>query len=286
MRTEKDMLDIILTYAKDHEDIKVVGMEGSRIHPEIQKDPLQDFDITYIVSNVNAFIKDEEWLDIFGKRIFMQKPEAMALFEPQFGNWHSYLMILEDGNRIDLKIVPLDELDLYLSSESLLKVLYDKDDLVGNFPTPSNASYRVKLPTHRHFDDCCNEFWWVSTFVAKGLCRKEFLYATDYLNQTLRSELFRMISWKVGIETDFTKSVGKSQRFLEQRVSKDLWNRIMATYNMESYDNLWETLFLLHELFREVSLEVAEKLGFDYPDYDENITKYITDLHLQYSAVK
>lgn len=284
MRTEKEMLDIILTYAKEHDEIKVVGMEGSRVHPKIKKDAFQDYDITYIVSDVEPFIQDEEWLDIFGEQIFMQKPEVMALFEPQFGNWYSYLMLLEDGNRIDLKIVPLNEIDLYLASESLLKILYDKDDLVGDFPTPSNTSYLVKSPMRSHFDDCCNEFWWVSTYVAKGLCRKEFLYATDYLNQTLRTELYRMIAWKVGIETDFSESVGKSQRFLEQRVSKELWNRIIQTYNMDSYANLWQTMFALQELFREVSREVAEKMDFDYPDYDEKITKYITDLYHKYST--
>ena len=38
MRTEKEMLDILVTFAKEHEAIKVVGMEGSRVHPEIKKD--------------------------------------------------------------------------------------------------------------------------------------------------------------------------------------------------------------------------------------------------------
>lgn len=278
MRTEKEMLDIILTYAAGHDEIKVVGIEGSRIHPKITKDALQDYDITYIVTNMNTFIKDEEWLDIFGKRIFMQKPEGMTLYEPQLGNWFSYLMLLEDGNRIDLKIVPVEEIDLYLYSESLIKILLDKDNMVGEIPMPSNETYLIKLPTPQHFEDCCNEFWWVSTYVAKGLCRKEFLYATDYLNQTLRTELYRMISWNVGIETDFSESIGKSQRFLEQRVSKELWDRIIETYKMHSYEDLWQTLFLLQDLFREVSKEVAEKLEFPYPEYDENITNYIKNL--------
>ena len=93
-----------------------------------------------------------------------------------------------------------------------------------------------------------------------------------------------MISWVVGIETDFSKSVGKSQRFLEQRVSKELWDRIIKTYEMGSYEDLWQALFSVQELFREVSKEVADKLDFDYPDYDENITKYINGLHQEYSA--
>lgn len=282
MRTEKEILDIVLTYAQEHDEIKAVGMEGSRIHQKIKTDTLQDFDITYIVSDMNTFVNDEEWLDVFGKRIFMQKPEGMTLYEPQLGNWFSYLMLLEDGNRIDLKLVPADEIDLYIYSESLIKILLDKDNLIGEMPAPTNATYLITQPTLQHFDDCCNEFWWVSTYVAKGLCRKEFLYATDYFNQTLRTELYRMISWNIGIETNFSESIGKSQRFLENHVSKELWDRIIETYKMDSYENLWHALFLQHDLFREVSKEVAEKQGYDYPKYDENITKYIKNLQEKY----
>lgn len=282
MRTEKEILDIVLTYAQEHDEIKAVGMEGSRIHPKIKTDTLQDFDITYIVSDMNTFVNDEEWLDVFGKRIFMQKPEGMTLYEPQLGNWFSYLMLLEDGNRIDLKLVPVDEIDLYIYSESLIKILLDKDNLIGEMPAPTNATYLITQPTLQHFDDCCNEFWWVSTYVAKGLCRKEFLYATDYFNQTLRTELYRMISWNIGIETNFSESIGKSQRFLENHVSKEIWDRIIETYKMDSYENLWHALFLQHDLFREVSKEVAEKQGYDYPKYDENITKYIKNLQERY----
>lgn len=285
MRTEEEMLDIILSFAKENEAIKVVGMEGSRIHPNIKKDDLQDFDITFVVTDMDQFLQNEEWLDVFGKRIFMQKPEAMTLFDSQPGNWFAYLMILEDGNRIDLKIVPEYELDLYLSSETLIKILLDKDNLVGDFPLPTNESYHVRRPTYSNFDDSCNEFWWVSTYVAKGICRKEFLYAVDYLNQILRTELYRMISWKFGIETDFSMSIGKSQRFLENVVSKEIWERILSTYNLSSYEELTECFFEIQALFREVSKEVADELGFRYPDYDENISKYLEDLFKKYAVV-
>jgi aminoglycoside 6-adenylyltransferase len=279
MRAEEEMLDIILSFAEKEDRIRVVGMEGSRTNSDIPKDIFQDYDITYVVSEMEPFTKNEDWLDVFGKRIFMQKPEDMALFHPQLGNWFSYLMLFEDGIRIDLTIVPLEELDLYLSSDSLLKVLLDKDDLVGDFPEPSNILYYVERPPLQKFDDCCNEFWWVATYVVKGLCRQEFIYAADYLNQIMRQELLRMLSWKVGIENDFAVSMGKNYKFLEQYVSKELWTRIVATYDMASYDKMWEVLGCLQTLFREISKEVAEELRFPYPNYDENITQYIEEMY-------
>lgn len=279
MRTEKEMLDIILSFAEEEDRIKVVGMEGSRTNENVPQDVFQDYDITYVVSEMKPFTSNEDWLDVFGDRIFMQKPEAMSLYHPQLGNWFSYLMLFEDGIRIDLTIVPLEELGLYLSSDSLLKVLLDKEDLVQYAPEPSNIMYYVERPTFQKFDDSCNEFWWVATYVVKGLCREEFLYAADYLNQIMRLELLRMLSWKVGIENDFSVSLGKNYRNLEQYVSEELWNRIIDTYDMASYDKLWEVLGCLQTLFREISKEVAAELRIPYPDYDENITKYIEEMY-------
>ena len=91
-----------------------------------------------------------------------------------------------------------------------------------------------------------------------------------------------MISWNVGIETRFTLSVGKIYKFLDNYVPKDLWNRLLSAYCMDSYENVWRVLFICHELFRKVSKEVAGVLVFVYPEYNKNITRYTKDLYNQY----
>jgi len=285
MRTEQEMMDLILLFAEKDERIKVVGMEGSRTNVHVPKDEFQDYDVTYVVTDMESFKKDDEWLKYFGKRIFMQKPEAMSLFPPELGNWFSYLMLFEDGTRIDLTLVPISELDLYLSWDKLLAVLLDKDKKIKNYPAPTDRDYHVKKPTIQDYDDCCNEFWWVSTYVVKGLCRKEILYAIDHLNQIVRHELLRMISWKVGIETGFSLSVGKNSKYINKYIDEDLWNRLLSTYRMDSYENVWEALLICHELFREVSKEVSEILGFIYPEYDKNITRYTEDMYEKYESI-
>ncbi|HIB3669757.1 TPA: aminoglycoside 6-adenylyltransferase, partial [Enterococcus faecalis] len=140
----------------------------------------------------------------------------------------------------------------------------------------------VRKPSAREYDDCCNEFWNVTPYVIKGLCRKEILFAIDHLNQILRFELLRMMSWKVGIKTEFSLSVGKNYKYINKYIDEDLWNRLLSTYRMDSYENIWKSLFICHQLFREVSKEVAELLGFDYPEYGKNITRYTEDMYKKY----
>lgn len=118
-------------------------------------------------------------------------------------------MLFEYSTRIDLKLIPISDLDSYLSWDKLIAVLLDKDKRIKNHPVPIDKDYHVKKPSMQDYDNCCNEFWWVSTYVVKGLCRKEMLFAADHLNQIVRHELLRMMSWKVGIKTGFLLSVGK-----------------------------------------------------------------------------
>ncbi|NMA84895.1 MAG: aminoglycoside 6-adenylyltransferase [Epulopiscium sp.] len=279
MRTEEEMMEMILSFAKKDERIRIVGMEGSRTNINVPKDKFQDYDITYVVNDMESFKKDDEWLDYFGKRIIMQKPEAMTMFPPELGNWFSYLMLFKDGTRIDLTLVPITELALYLSSDKLLLILLDKDKRIQNLPIPTDIDYHIKKPSADFFDDCCNEFWWVSTYVSKGLCRKELLFASEHLNVHVRPNLLQMLAWKIGIETDFSLSIGKSYKYMDKYITEEVWKRLLATYQNSSYEEMWKALFECHSLFRETSRYLAEKLGYKYPDYDEQVTAYIKMLY-------
>ena len=48
MRTEKQIYDTILHFAKADERIRVVTLEGSRTNINILSDEFQDYDITFL----------------------------------------------------------------------------------------------------------------------------------------------------------------------------------------------------------------------------------------------
>ena len=103
----------------------------------------------------------------------------MELFPPEEKGF-SYLMLFDDYNKIDLTLLPLEELDNYLKGDKLIKVLIDKDCRIKRDIVPTDIDYHVRKPSAREYDDCCNEFWNVTPYVIKGLCRKEILFAIDY----------------------------------------------------------------------------------------------------------
>ncbi|WP_152401864.1 aminoglycoside 6-adenylyltransferase [Paenibacillus cellulositrophicus] len=284
MRSEQEMMKLLLDYAKHDERIRLVTLEGSRTNTNIPPDAFQDYDISYFVTEMDSFKEHDGWLDFLGKRIMMQKPEDMELFPPELGNWFSYLIHLEDGNKVDLTLIPFNEVENYFSqSDGLVEVLLDKDAVITNEVIADDRQYWIKKPTAREFDDCCNEFWMVSTYVVKGLARKEILFAIDHLNEIARPNLLRMMAWQIGSEHGFTFSVGKNYKFIDRYLPVEDWETLLSTYAENGYEYMWKSLFTCYELFRKYSKAVSNRFGYPYPDYDEAISKYTENI---YSAWK
>lgn len=276
MRTEKEMIDLILNVAREDERVRAVGMNGSRTNPNVPKDFFQDFDIVYLVTDMDSFVRDPSWVDVFGERIIMQTPEDMSMFPPELDGNFSYLMLFTDGNRIDLTLCPIEKSDNWNGGDKLAKVLLDKDSALPALPLPTDQDYWVRKPTPEFFSDCCNEFWWVSTYVAKGLWRREILFAQEHLDVIVRPMLLKMLEWQAGIQTDFSESVGKSGKYLENYLSDQSWQKLLSSYAKGGYEDTWRALFVMGDLFRHSAEYVAEHLDFQYPyEEDKRVTTYL-----------
>ena len=97
MRSKKQVYDTILNFARMNERIRVVTLEGSRTNINIPPDDFQDYDITFFVTDMQSFINDDNWLNVFGERLILQKPEDMELF-PAVEKGFSYLMLFTDDH--------------------------------------------------------------------------------------------------------------------------------------------------------------------------------------------
>ncbi|KAF1679527.1 aminoglycoside 6-adenylyltransferase AadK [Bacillus sp. SKDU12] len=284
MRSEQEMMDMFLDFALDDERIRLVTLEGSRTNKNILPDHFQDYDISYFVTDMDSFTENDLWLELFGSRIMMQKPEDMELFPPELDHWFSYIILFEDGNKVDLTLIPIHEAEGYFAkNDGLVEVLLDKDAFITNKVIPNDRQYWIKKPTAREFDDCCNEFWMVSTYVVKGLARKEILFAIDHLNEIVRPNLLRMMAWHIASQQGYTFSMGKNYKFMKRYMSNKEWEELMTTYSVNGYQQMWKSLFTCYALFRKYSKAVSESLGYKYPDYDEGITKYTEGI---YSSLK
>ena len=253
MRTEPEMFDVILQIAKVLQ-VNAVAMSGSRTNPKAPKDEFQDYDVVYIVEDLDGLVADLAWLDQFGKRMI----EQHNLLDHR----RLFLMLFEDGNRIDLTLCLKEHIKEWVDSEADFTVLNDPQGLFAPYaPTPKR--YWTTAASATDFDKSCNEFWWVSAYVVKGIRRNHLVYATDHLYGICQQELLKLLAWQVAADKG-TVDVGKNYKYLFQYLPAEKEKELSNLLDFSSLDKITQSLLATMQLFHREAQRLAQKLGFDY----------------------
>ena len=141
MRSEKEMLELILGVARADERIRAVCQNGSRTNPHARKDLFCDYGIVYIVRETRPFYTDPHWIDRFGQRLYLQRPEEIDRglgLDVDFDRSYGWLIQLADGNRLDLHVQTADAADP--QQDGLCLILLDKDSLFPSAPAPTGKA--------------------------------------------------------------------------------------------------------------------------------------------------
>ena len=253
MRAETEMLDLILQTAKTIQ-VETVAMSGSRTNPKTLKDEFQDYDVVYVVENLDELITDLSWLDQFGKRIIEQ--------EVVLDHRRLYLMLFEDGNRIDLTLCPKEHIQEWIDSEAGFTVLEDPEHLFEPY-SQNLERYWTSPATETNFVKSCNEFWWVSAYVAKGICRKQVIYATDHLYGICQQEFLKILAWQVASNRGVV-DIGKNYKYLFNYLPTEKEKEFSNLLDFSSIEKLSQSLLATMQLFHREAQRLAQKLEFHY----------------------
>ena len=268
MRTKTEMFDMILQTAKVLQ-VDAVAMSGSRTNPKAPKDEFQDYDVVYIVEDLDGLIADLSWLHQFGTRSIEQ--------HNILGNRRLYLMLFEDGNRIDLTLCPKEHIQEWVDSETGFTVLVDEKGLFESY-SPSPQRFWTSPASETDFEKTCNEFWWVSAYVVKGICRKQVIYATDHLYGICQQELLKILAWKVARDRGVV-DIGKNYKYLFQYLQTEKEKEFSALLDLSSLDKITQSLFATMQLFHQEAQSLAQKMGFKYE-------KEVADKMMRYAKEK
>lgn len=253
MRTETEMMDLILQIA-DTLEVEAIALSGSRTNPRAPKDEFQDYDVVYIVENLNDLLSDLSWLDQFGMRLIEQ--------HNVLGHRRLYLMLFEDGNRIDLTLCPKEYLQEWVDSEANFEVIKDDKGLFKAYQ-PNSKRYWTYLPTEEEFAATCNEFWWVTAYVVKAIRRNQLIYATDHLYGICQQEFLKVLAWQVTSDRGVV-DIGKNYKYLFQYLPAEQEKEFSALLNLSSIEKVSQSLFATMNIFDREAQSLAKKMGFAY----------------------
>ena len=253
MRAETEMLDLILQTAKTIQ-VEAVVMSGSRTNQNAPKDEFQDYDVVYVVDDFDNLTSDLSWLNQFGKRIIEQ--------EVTLDHRRLYLMLFEDGNRIDLTLCPKEHIQEWVDSEAGFTVLEDPEHLFEPY-SQNLERFWIHPASETDFEKTCNEFWWVSAYVVKGICRNQLIYATDHLYGICQQELLKVLAWQVASDKGKV-DVGKNYKYLFNYLPTEKEKEFSDLLDLSSLEKITQSLYDTMELFHREAQYLAQKMGFDY----------------------
>ncbi len=253
MRTETEMLDVILKTAETLQ-VAAVAMSGSRTDTKASKDEFQDYDVVYVVDDFDNLTSDLSWFDYFGKRIIEQ--------EVVLDHRRLYLMLFEDGNRIDLTLCPKQQIQEWVDSEAGFTVLEDSEHLFEPY-SPNLERFWIHPANETDFKNSYNEFWWVSAYVIKGICRKQVIYATDHLYGICQQELLKILAWQVASDRR-NVDIGKNYKYLFNYLPAEKKKEFSNLLDFSSKEKITQSLFATMKFFHQEAQSLAQAMGFDY----------------------
>jgi aminoglycoside 6-adenylyltransferase len=204
---------------------------------------------------------------------------VIVVEQPLIGPWppddadrdyHNYNIQLLDGNRIDLSFVRVTELEDLLS-DSLTKVLLDKDKRIPPIPPPDERSYFISEPTCDLYNGCCTGFFFaLGSHIPKTIWRKKLPLLKVFIEAWLRQTVTMMLEWEIGIRTGWDQSIGSGGKYLESRLEPDVWETYRKTYVGSCYDEIWDSLFVFLGVFKRSAKFVADEYDFSFPQETAN----------------
>jgi aminoglycoside 6-adenylyltransferase len=278
-----DVIKSLIEWANQRVSIRAMLLTSTRAVPNAPVDMLSDYDVILVVEDIHPFHEDRRWLEDFGDVL-------VAYWDPiypdpdfgtdKFGNVTQYI----DGLKIDFMLCTVEWLKQVVQAPALpteldagYRILLDKDRLTEGIKEPTYTGYIPVRPTNEMYQTAVNDFFSDPPYVAKCLLRGELLPLKWCLDYDMKHVYLRqMLEWKVGLDHDWSVSVGSLGKGLKKRLPAEIWSKLEKTYAGTDVVDNWDALFRTMELYRQVAMEVGAGLGYVYPlELDERVTEYV-----------
>ncbi len=282
MRTENEVIDLVLAVAEKDESVRAVIR--TNLLPKREYDY---YNFYFVVSDVDRF--DADIFDsCFGDRILLYRGDKNYpdMFQ---GGTKAHLMVYRDGTTIAITVMDKDNFLARYNGEdthenvwigdTYLKLL-DKDNMLPKIERlDEKQTWFSETPTEEQFSGICNEFWWVLKSFAEYALRKELTSSMFYLNVAVRDLLNRMIRWHIFLEAGEPVDMGILDSNMEKHLEPELFDLYKKTYPSADYESIWEALGAVQKLWSIVGNNVAKRCGFKYPyDIEKDMTEFIQGL--------
>jgi aminoglycoside 6-adenylyltransferase len=279
---EANVLARLVRWAEREDAVRTLVLTSSRARADETVDALSDYDVIIGVDHMEEFLAVESWVRGYGEPLarWGDRDEVLGLATTFCG------VVYTDRIKIDYSVWPQALVERVAEAARVpddldvgYRVLVDKDGATSGWRPAAYGAHIPDKPTRAAYEALVEEFWWDTTYLAKGLWRGELFFAKWVLDCSVKSgALRRMLEWRIELDNEWSVRPGSYGRGLERLLPADVWDELAATYGGVGPDDCWEALFGTTALFRRVATEVGDALGHPYPAHvDAEITAYLEE---------
>lgn len=277
-----EVIQQLIQWAEKQALVRAMLLTSSRANPRATVDVFSDYDVILVVPDIHPFFETRSWLQDFGEVVVSYWDPIHP--EPDYGiEIFSSVNQYANGLDIDFSIWPIELMRLITKKSTLpeyldigYSILVDKDHLTDGMQTPTYSAYIPKPPTEEIYLKVIEDFFSDVPYVAKCLWREELMPVKWNLDYDMKHNFLRpMLEWRMELDQNWSMPTGNLGRGLKKQLPSRIWAELERTYAAGGIEENWDALFRTINLFREVGIEIAERLGYTYPlEMDQRITAY------------
>lgn len=262
-------------WAKETDNIQAAFIIGSRARMDHPADEWSDMDIVLYTYNHEYYIEHSDWLKPFGNII-----SSFAFMTA--GKDMERLTLFEGGWQVDFVIQPYEVLKKMSEKRTIpqnflrgVKVIVDKEQISSKI-LPDKFTAPLYTPVSEEiFLNTVQMFWFGVMYVAKQILRNE-LWVVKTRDIELKNLLLQMIEWHERAKNGNDYDTWHAGRFIYQWADSETYKGLFKAFGHFDKIDSWNALLNSASLFKRLSKELSEKLGFKHsPELENHVYSWI-----------
>ncbi len=252
-------LQPIVNWARSEDAIRAVVITGSLARFDGSTDEYSDLDAQIITADIGRYTADDSWLDDLG--------EVWIRF-PLYEDLPYRLVWFAGGVKVDFQFITVESIRAMLQAGNLSDeylrgywVALDKDGFYSELPPSPRVFPQPPAPSCEQLHALINEFWFEAIHVAQFIRRREF-WVVKFRDWTMKSNLLQLLEWRgraAGGGDANTWLLGKRMSDWTDDATLVAVSEIWSPWDA---GKLWTSLLTQMTLFRRLSRELADALGY------------------------
>lgn len=267
----------VTEWARQTDDIRALVVTGSLARLDDTTDQFSDLDLQVITRDLQRFKANDNWLNEFDD-IWIRFPLNRDL--PYRLVW------FRGGIKIDFQFLLVGDVYTMISTGDLpdeymrgYHVVLDKDDLFRDLAPSPRVFPQPPTPTVASLAETINEFWFEAIHVAQFIRRREF-WVVKHRDWTMKCNLLRLLEWHAHCKSKDPINTWQLGRRINSWADNEATQALARIWGGWEAQSLWQALFAQLALFRRLTLELSQALGYTYEDKaHQEISNYIHQLY-------